>query len=129
MRYLESISMSTLRLTQELIEAAIEGYETQKSRIEGKIAELRAQLSGNSTPAAAAAEPVTRKRRKMSAAARKRIADAQRKRWATSKGGSTPAAAKAAPKAKRKLSKEGRAAIVAAAKKRWALKRVESAKG
>jgi hypothetical protein len=56
----------------------------------------------------------------MSAAARKRIADAQRKRWAESKKAIEPSAAEAAPKPKRKLSAAGRAAIVAATKKRWA---------
>ena len=58
----------------------------------------------------------------MSAAARKRIALAQKKRWAAYKaeqgGGS---AQKKAPKAKKRvLSAAGRARIIAATKKRWA---------
>jgi hypothetical protein len=60
----------------------------------------------------------------MSAAARKRIALAQKKRWAVYKAehGTKPAASKAAaPKPhKRTLSAAGRARIVAATKKRWA---------
>ena len=56
----------------------------------------------------------------MSAAARKRISDAQRKRWAESKGMSQPTVASKAPKRKRKLSAAGRRAIRAATKKRWA---------
>ena len=55
----------------------------------------------------------------MSAAARKRIGDAQRKRWAESKKTSSPVAPKA-PKPKRKLSTAGKKAIVEATKKRWA---------
>jgi hypothetical protein len=56
----------------------------------------------------------------MSAAARKRIGDAQRKRWAASQGN---ASAKKTVKAKRKLSAAGRANIVAALKQRWAAKK------
>jgi len=57
----------------------------------------------------------------MSAAGRKAIADAQRKRWAALKDG--PDHQSAPKKAKRKLSPAGRAAIVAALKKRWAAKK------
>jgi hypothetical protein len=64
----------------------------------------------------------------MSAAARKRIGDAQRKRWAASKGEST-SASKPRTKPKRELSAAGRAAIVAALKKRWAAKRAAAKKG
>ncbi len=58
----------------------------------------------------------------MSAAGRKAIAEAQRKRWAALKDGAA-APEKAPKKAKRKLSAAGRAAIVAALKKRWAAKK------
>ena len=109
------------KLTNEIITAAIDGFQGQRSKIDSKIAELRALLSGGPTESAASTpEPATRKRRKMSAAARKRIGDAQRKRWAKSKKAAGPLASAAAPKAKRKLSAAGRAAIVAATKKRWA---------
>jgi hypothetical protein len=59
----------------------------------------------------------------MSAAARARIGEAQRKRWAASKKASEPVL-----KPKRRLSATGRKAIIAATKKRWALKRAETAK-
>jgi hypothetical protein len=55
--------------------------------IDSEIAQLkqaRALLATNGTKKTATAAPV-RKRRKMSAAARKRIADAQRRRWAEQK--------------------------------------------
>ena len=77
--------MPSQKLTTEIITAAIAGFEAQKRRIDGQIADLRAMVSGEPTPAAAP-EVLKRKRRKMSAAARKRIGDAQRKRWAESKG-------------------------------------------
>ena len=55
----------------------------------------------------------------MSAAARKRIGEATRKRWAAFRAAK---ARKQAPaqKPKRKISKAGRAAIIAATKARWA---------
>src|ERR1017187_6237408 len=117
------ILMPTHKLTAEIINAAIEGFEQQKLRIDAQIAELRAVLTGTPTePAATAPEAPKGKRRKMSAAARKRIGDAQRKRWAESKKTSSPIAPEA-PKPKRRLSAAGKAAIVAALKKRWAAKR------
>ena len=60
--------------------------ETILASIDSEIAQLkqaRALLSSGETRKTAA--PVVRKKRKMSAAARKRIGDAQRKRWAKQK--------------------------------------------
>lgn len=66
------------------LQMALVGYEIQKQRIDEKIRELRAQLAGHrtggATPAVSAGRP--RRRRRLSAAARHRIAEAQRKRWA-----------------------------------------------
>jgi hypothetical protein len=53
-------------------------------------------------------------------AARKRIGDAQRKRWAESKGQSESPSETFAAKAKRKMSAAGRKAISEATTKRWA---------
>ena len=104
------------QLTPEIINAAIVGFEQQKLRIDAQVAELRAMLSGSPAEPAASSEPTTRKRRKMSAAGRKAIAEAQRKRWAASKA-AVVAAPDAAPKPKRKLSAAGRKAIIAGIKK------------
>jgi valyl-tRNA synthetase len=112
--------MPTQKLTTEILTAAIEGFESQKRRIDAQIAEIRAVLPGGRTEPAATKEVPKGKRRKLSAAARKRISDAQRKRWAASKDASQPAAASNSPKRKRKLSAAGRRAISAATQKRWA---------
>lgn len=109
-----------LRLTPEIINAAIDGFAAQKTRLDARIAELRAMLPGGHDETAATPVAPKPKRRKMSAAARKRIGDAQRKRWAESKQTAAPVGA---PKTKRKLSAAGRANIVAALKKRWASKK------
>src|ERR1035437_8790974 len=84
------IPMPTHKLTPEIITAAIVGFEQQKLRIDAQIAELRQMLTGTPTATAAAPEAPKGRRRKMSAAARKRIGDAQRKRWAESKKESAP---------------------------------------
>ena len=84
--------MPTSRLTNEIIEAAILGSEEQKRRIDVQIAELRAMLSG--APASAPVEaanviPTGRPRRKVSAAGRKAMALAQKKRSSFYRRGTT----------------------------------------
>ena len=108
-------------LTKEIIEAAIDGFEAQKQRLDVQIAELRAILNGG--PTAPTQEPTAGKtKRKLSPEALKRMREGQQRRWAKVKGELPHAEAKAA-KPKRKLSAAGKAAIVAALKKRWAAKK------
>jgi hypothetical protein len=121
--------MPTHKLTNEIIIAAITGFEAQKAGIDLQIADLQAMLDGDRFEPAAM--PKTPKRRRMSATARKRIGDAQRKRWAESKGqseSSSSPVATALPKPKRRLSAAGKAAIVAALRKRWAAKKAAAVK-
>src|SRR6478672_8330866 len=106
--------MAIPRLTNEIIDAAILGFEEQRRRLDGQIAELRAMRNGSSRNGASTAPASVRPRRKMSAAGRKAIAAAQKKRWAALRGGSATQEAPAPKRAKRKLSAAGRAAIVAA---------------
>ena len=120
--------MPTTKLTAEIVNAAIVGMEAQKEKLDAKIAELRAILSPGPAETAATPEPAKRKRRKISAAGRKAIAEAQRKRWAASKKATEPSAPKAPPKPKWKLSAAGRKAIIAATKKRWAAVKAAKAK-
>jgi hypothetical protein len=121
------------KLTNEIITAAIAGFEGQKAHIDSQIAELRATLDGGSSETsahAATSEAVPRTRKKFSAAAIKRMKEAQQRRWAKVRGESGPPAPTVTPeppKARRKLSAAGRKAIVAATKRRWALKRAEDA--
>jgi hypothetical protein len=118
----------TSKVTNEIIAAAILGFEAQKRHLESQIADLRALQTGASTGTAAAPEPPKKRRGRMSAAGRKAIAEAQRKRWAESKAASAGATPKVVSKPKRKLPAAGRKAVIAALKKRWALKRTEAAK-
>jgi hypothetical protein len=110
-------------LNQDVIKAAIEGFESQKIRIDQQLSELRAMLNG----AADTTAGTSRKGRRMSDDGRARIAEAQRRRWAVAKA-EAETTAPAPTKRKRKLSAEGRAAIVAALKKRWAAKKAGPAK-
>jgi len=86
-----------LKMTDEMIHAAIEGLEARREKLADQISELRAMLP---------------------AAARRKMAEAQRRRWAKVKGREITAPA-AAPK-KRKISAAGRKAIAEATRKRWA---------
>jgi hypothetical protein len=117
--------MPTNKLTPEIIHAAIAGFEQQKHAIDIQIGELKAMLPGSRTETAATPETAPPKR-KVSAAARRRMALGQQKRWAAIKGTTEPPSRAATPepvKPKRKLSAAGRANIVAALRKRQAAKK------
>ena len=69
------------------IEMAILGLEEQKKKIEQAIVELRTQLNGRSRRPFLAGggempTPFARKRRRMSAAAKRKISDAMKRRYA-----------------------------------------------
>jgi hypothetical protein len=71
------------KLSHEIVTAAIAGFEAQKQRINSKITELRNMLNHRDGHASTEAPKV---KRKTSAASRRRIALAQKKRWAAIKG-------------------------------------------
>jgi hypothetical protein len=109
------------KIDRRILEAALIGIETQKKELDERAAQIRQMLNGNEAGAiAATSEPAPRKRRTLSAAARKRIAEAQKARWAKVRGESQAKAE--APKAKRKLSPSARAKLVANLKKARAAK-------
>ncbi len=72
-------------LDRAILEAALEGLQRRLEDTNDKIAEVKRLIGGRpraqETPAPAGA-PAPRKKRRMSAAARKRIAEAQKRRWA-----------------------------------------------
>lgn len=116
------------RVDYELLSMALVGYLSQKSEIEAAIAEIRAKLGngGTETPSAVAGALTVSpsgNRRKMSApAARRRIAAAQKKRWAQYHQEHGQAV-----KPKREMSAAGRKAIADAARRRWdALRKAKS---
>lgn len=70
--------------SENFLQAALEGLQLQKQRIEEQIAQVRSLLGqrGPHKVAASAPAETPKTRRPLSAAARKRIAAAQKKRWA-----------------------------------------------
>jgi hypothetical protein len=113
-------------LTTEILNAALDNLTSKRREIDEQIAEVRRLLGGSKNGFSAPSEPAGRKHR-ISAAGRRAIAAAQKRRWAEQKA-ATGTAAEKAQKPRRKLSAAGRAAIVTALKKRWAAKRAEAAK-
>jgi len=104
---------------EELLSMALAGYERAKAKIDEAITQIRAHLGqhGPGRPKASAdgAGQAAPRSRVLSASARRRIAAAQRKRWAAIKKEKANAR-----RPKRKLSDAGRKAIIEATKKRWA---------
>ena len=83
--------MARGKTTEDLstLQMALVGYEVEKQRIEAKIRDIQARLKGKpaSSPAAVSAEPTAAGvKRVLSPAARRRIAAAQKKRWAAYRG-------------------------------------------
>jgi hypothetical protein len=66
-----------------LLTAALEGLEQQRQEIEKHIAEVRKMLGARTAVRKAA--PAAKPKRVLSAAGRRRIAEAQKRRWALAK--------------------------------------------
>ena len=64
------------------LQMALVGYQLEKQRIENRIQEIQAKLKGKAVASPAAAAKPEGSKRVLSPAARKRIAAAQKKRWA-----------------------------------------------
>jgi len=66
-----------------MLEMALVGFQMERQRIESKIQDIQSQLRGSRTGASPGGQDnKPRVRRQLSAAARKRIATAQKRRWA-----------------------------------------------
>ena len=83
-----------------MLQMALVGFQIEKDRIESKIQELRAKLKGKAPLASASGEAAAPRKRELSDAARKRIAMAQKRRWAEHRKRAAQAKAQSAkPKA------------------------------
>jgi hypothetical protein len=99
----------------QTLQMALIGYQAERRKINERIVELEARLQGRAAaPLAAAARP----RRQMSAAAKARIAAAQRRRWAQFRkehaAKNAPARAAGAKSARKRVSPETRRKRIAA---------------
>ena len=70
------------KLNDEILNAALIGFEKQKADLSARIAELKQMLGGGAKEPAAKTAAPARKRRKLSAAGRKAISEAAKRRWA-----------------------------------------------
>jgi hypothetical protein len=125
-RTLYNVSMRNSEVDRDILEMSLVGYQAELEKVEGKISEIRGLLNGGvvkrqytkradvetsaPVPAVDEAAPV-RKRRKMSAAGRKRIGDATRARWAGARAAKNSTLKKTKSKKRLKLSAEDRARI------------------
>src|ERR1035441_9602728 len=129
-----------------VLEMALVGYELQRNRIEAAIADIQAELgqgdsSRSISTATDSSEPKPPRKKRFSAAARKRMALAQKRRWQLLKAKEAPAkktqpaapvkrqkATAAAPARKRpvqvKAAKKAARKVVKAAPKPKAAKRI-----
>jgi hypothetical protein len=112
--------MTQSKLTSDILTAALEGFAIQKDRLDAKVAEIQHMLNGSHIAPATPIDVATKPRKKRSAAVRRKMALAQKARWAKLKLVAEPPQAVAAKLKKRKLSAAGRKAIIDAIKKRWA---------
>jgi hypothetical protein len=93
----------------DILQMALVGYRAQLAQIDVKMAEIRKRLkvSQSDVPDNVRVQP----RRQLSVAARRRIAAAQKARWAAYRAKSGTGAKKSAPKAKRTLSPAAKAKL------------------
>ena len=125
--------MPSTALTKDILLAALAAFQLDKQRIDAQIAEVEAMLGSGGSPLATPAtapsvpeeSPKKGKRKKFSAVSRRRMAEAQKARWAKIKGESEPLlpVTPVAVKVKRQISAEGLKRISAASKKRWRLQK------
>ena len=76
--------MARGRNSQDLVtlQMALVGYQLEKQKIENKIREIQGQLKGKKVVLSSGTKADSGVKRVLSPAARRRIAAAQRKRWA-----------------------------------------------
>ncbi|MFN0100729.1 MAG: hypothetical protein ACKV2U_01430 [Bryobacteraceae bacterium] len=76
----------SVELDQSLLQAALEGLESQLAKLEGQIAHVKSMMPGQKTASAPKAYvPKVRKGKKgraVSEEGRQRMAEAQKRRWA-----------------------------------------------
>ena len=99
-----------------VLRMALVGYEQEKTRIEAQIADIHSRL-GTANPSLTVTDGAAPKKRRLSAAARKRISAATTARWLKYRKQKAEAEK---PAKKRKLSAAGLRAIREATAKRWA---------
>jgi len=112
-----------------MLRAALIGYEHMLGEIQEKIADIQGQLGRGRTVVATSPDgaALARKRKPLSAAARRRIAAAQRKRWKSYHEQQREAPAKPSAQRRKPVSAEVRTKRIAALAKARAAKAAKRA--
>jgi hypothetical protein len=105
---------------QRLLELALKGLEAERATIDDEIVQIKSQLNPRPANAqtATAENSAPPKKRRMSAAARKKISEAMKRRYAELNSGKRQSAGGG-------LTEAGRRRLSDLMKKRWAEKRKE----
>jgi hypothetical protein len=111
-----------------LLELALKGLEAERAKIDDEIAQIRSQLNHGAVGAATAGSVTVPKKKTMSAAARKRISQAMKRRYAAMKNAAITASAPAKVNERpmgggSRLTAAGRKKLSDLMKKRWAERR------
>jgi len=114
-------------MDNSILEMALVGYEAEVQRIEIAMAGIRSQLGVRSNGASSKATAEAKPRRHMSASGKRRVALAQKRRWAAFHAKQSSPAPKTA--AKRKMSPAAKAKLVANLKKARAAKAAKKTSG
>ena len=109
--------------SQRLLELALKGLEADRVRIDSEIAEIRGQLRAGSPTIGRASDSVLRKRRKMTAAARKRISEGMKRRYAEMREPASKPQRQSARSRGSRLTVAGRKKLSEKMKARWAAKK------
>ena len=108
-----------------LLELAFKGLEAERATIDNEIVQIKSQLNPRSTTAqtvtVVSPTAVPAKKRRMSAAARKKISEAMKRRYAELNSGKRQSAGS-------HLTQAGRKKLSDLMKKRWAEKRREKSR-
>ena len=111
-----------------MLQMALIGYEERRRTIESAIADIQKQLGGRVSKSVASSNS-SRPKRVLSAAGRKRIREALKRRWAEYAKQKTQGAKPAKAKTSRTLSPARRAALAANLAKARAAKAAKQAQG
>ncbi len=107
---------------QRLLELALKGLEAERAKIDDEIVQIKSQLNRSATAQTAIAGSSTPpQKRRMSAAARKKISEAMKRRYAELNSGKRQNASS-------RLTAAGRKRLSDLMKKRWAEKRKEKSR-
>jgi hypothetical protein len=125
-------NLMSIQIDRSVLEMALVGYEAERRKIEEKIEEIQRQLGGRikgTTPAAST--DGARAKRGISVAGRRRIAEAQKQRWATFriKQGARTVTRRKVAKKRRTLSPAAKAKLAANLTKARAAKAAKAAAG